>query len=48
MSNNFRYHFFVAVSGNLKENVPVNDNAFSSHEHEIYPTTSVDENCVEF
>ena len=28
--------------------VPVVDNVLSSHEHEIYPTTSLDENSIEF
>ena len=47
MSNNFRYQPFVAVSGNLGEKVPVVDDVLSSHEQEIYPTTSLDENCIE-
>ena len=48
MSSNFRYQPFVAVSGNLGGNVPVVDDVLSSHEQEIYPTTSLDENCIEF
>ena len=28
--------------------VPVVDNVLSSHEHKIYPTTSLDENSIEF
>ena len=48
MSSNFRYQLFVAVSGNLGGKVPVLDNVLSSHEQEIYPTTSLDENCIEF
>ena len=49
MSSNFRYQPFVAVSGNLGGKVPVVDDFFlSSHEQEIYPTTSLDENCIEF
>ena len=49
MSNNiFRYQPFVAVSGNLGGKVPIFDDVLSSHEHEIYPTTSLDENCIEF
>ena len=28
--------------------VPVEDNVLSSHEQEIYPTTSLDENSIEF
>ena len=46
MSSYFRYQAFVAVSGNLWGKVPVVDNALSSHEQEIYPTTSLDENCI--
>ena len=49
MSNNtFRHQPFVVVSENLEGKVPLLDNALSSHEHEIYPTTSLDENCIEF
>ena len=49
MSNdNFRYQPFVAVSGNLGGKVPFNDDVLSSHEEEIYPNTSLDENCIEF
>ena len=48
MSNkNFRYQFFVTVSGNLGGKVPNVDNLLSSQEREIYPTTSLDENCIE-
>ena len=39
---------FVAVSGNLGGKVPVVDNVLSSHEQENYPTTSLDENWIEF
>ena len=46
--NNFRYHPFVAVSGNPGVKVPVVDDVLSSHEPEIYPTTSLDENSIEF
>ena len=45
MSSNFRYQPFVAVSGNLGGKVPVVDDVLSFHEQEIYPTTSLDENC---
>ena len=38
----------MAVSGTLGGKVPVVDDVLSSHEQEIYPTTSVDENCTEF
>ena len=48
MSKNFRYQPFVAVSGNLGGKVPIVDGVLSSHEQEIYPTTSLDENCIEF
>ena len=46
-NNSFRYEPFVAVSGNLGGKVPIVD-VLSSHEQEIYPTTSLDENCIEF
>ena len=48
MSGNFRYQPFVAVSGNLGGKIPVVDDVVSSHEQEIYPITSIDENCLEF
>ena len=49
MSNNiFRYQPFVAVSGNLGGKVPFVEDVLSSHEQEIYPTTSFDGNCIEF
>ena len=48
MSSNFRYQPFVAVYGNLGGKVPVVGDVLSSHEQEIYPTTSLDENCIEF
>ena len=48
MSSNFRYQHFVAVSGNLGVKVPVVDDVLSSHEQKTYPTTSFDENCIEF
>ena len=38
----------MAVSGNLGGKVPVVDDVLSSHEQEIYPTASLDENCIEF
>ena len=46
--NNFRYQLFVAVSGNPGVKVPVVDDVLSSHEQEIYPTTSLDEYSIEF
>ena len=49
MSNNiFRYQPFVAVSGNVEGKVPIVDDVLSSHEQEIHPNTSLDENCIEF
>ena len=48
MSSKFRYQYFVAVSGNLGGEVPVVNDVLSSHEQEIYPITSLDENCIEF
>ena len=45
-SNNFRYQPFVAVSGNLGGKVPIVDVILFSHEQEIYPTISLDENCI--
>ena len=47
-NNNFRYQPFVAVSGNLGGKVSIVDDFLSSHEQEIYPTTSLDANCIEF
>ena len=38
----------MAVSGNLGGKVPIVDDVLSSHEQEIYPTASLDENCIEF
>ena len=46
--NNFRYQPYVAVTGNLGGEVPVADDVLSSHEQQIYPTTSLDENSIEF
>ena len=48
MSSNFRFQSLVAVSGNLGGKVPVVDDVVSSHQQEFYPTTSLDENCIEF
>ena len=47
-NNNFRYQPFVAVSGSLGGKVPIVDDILSSHEQEIFSTTSLDENCIEF
>ena len=47
MSSNFRYQPFLAVSGTLGGKVPVVDDVLSSHEQKIYPTTSINENCIE-
>ena len=38
----------MALSRNLGGKVPVVNDVLSSHEQEIYPTTSLDENCIEF
>ena len=46
--NNFRYQTFVAVSGNPGVKIPVVDDVLSSHEQKNYPTTSLDENSIEF
>ena len=46
--NNFRYRPFVPVSGNPRVKVPVVDDVLSCHEQKIYPTTSLDENSIEF
>ena len=48
MSSNFRYQPFVAVSGNLGGKVPLVDDVLSYLEQETYPTTSLDENSIEF
>ena len=37
----------MAVSGNLGGKVPIVDNVLSFYEQEIYPTTSLYENCIE-
>ena len=44
----FRYQPFVAVSGNPGVKVPVVDDVLSSNEQEIYLTTTVVENSIEF
>ena len=46
--NIFRYQPFIAVSRNPGVKVPVVDDVLSSHEQKIYPTTSLDENRIEF
>ena len=48
MPSKCRYQPFVAVSGNRGGKVPEIDNVLSSYEQQIYPTTSLDENCIEF
>ena len=45
---NFPYQHFVAVSGNHGVKVPVVDDVLCSHEQEVYSTTSLDENSIEF
>ena len=46
--NNFRYQHVVVVSCSVGGKVPVVDDVLSSHEQQIYPTTSVDENNIEY
>ena len=48
MSSTLRHQPFVVLSGNLGGKISVVDNVWSSHEQEIHPTTSLDENCIEF
>ena len=48
MSSFCRYQPFTAVYGNLGGKIPVVDDALSSDEQEICPTTSLDENCIKF
>ena len=48
MSGIFRYQICVAVSGKVGRKASVVYNVLSGHEQEIYPTTSLHENCVEF
>ena len=48
MWSNSRYQPFVALSRNLGGEVPVIDDDLSSHGQEIYLTTLLDENCIEF
>ena len=43
-----RYQPFFPISGNPGVKVPVVDDVLSTHEQEIYPTTSLDENSIEF
>ena len=46
--SNFRYQPFVAVYGCNRRKVAVFDDLMSSREHQNYPTTSLNENCIEF
>ena len=46
--NNFRYQHFVAVSGNPGVEIPVVDDDLSSHERQVYPTTYLDGNSIDF
>ena len=46
--SNFWYQHFVVVSGSVGGRVPVVDDVLASHEQQIYPTTSLDENSIEF
>ena len=45
--NNFRYRLFLAVSGSPGVKIPVVEDVFPSHQQEIYPTTTLDENSIE-
>ena len=47
MSSNFRYQLFVAVFGNIGGKVCIVEDVLSSLEKEIYPTNSLDGNCIE-
>ena len=44
----FWYQTLVAIPGILGRKFPVVECFLSSHEQEVYPTTSLGENCVEF
>ena len=46
--NNFRYQTYVAVSANPGVKFPVVNDVLASHEQEMYPITSLDENSLEF
>ena len=48
MSSNFRYQTFVEVSENLGGKVLVVEDVLSSQGRESYPTTSFEENCIDF
>ena len=48
ISSNFRYQPFGAVSGNLGGKGSIIYDFLTSHEHEVFPTTSLNENCIEF
>ena len=48
MSSIFWYQTFVAVSGNPGAKVPIVDDVLSSQDQEIYPNTSLAEECIEF
>ena len=48
MSKKFWHQPVVAVSGDFGGKVPIVDDVLSSQEQEFYPTTSLDENCIEF
>ena len=47
MSSDSWYQIFVAVFGNLGGKITVVDDVLPSHEQEICPRTSLDENCIE-
>ena len=43
-----RYQQFAAVSGIFGAELQAIDDVLSSHEHAVYPSTSLDKNCLEF
>ena len=47
MSTHFRYQPPAAVFDNLEGKVGEVDDVLSSHEQDIYPTTSLDEYCID-
>ena len=48
MWNIFGYQIFGAISGNHGGKVPVAHDVLSSHEPELWPSTLLDENCIEY
>ena len=48
MSNHFRYQRFVAVSGKQRKKDPLVDAVLWPHHLEKSPSTSLEDNCIEF